>query len=83
MSVTGSLTHLDHVSRQAEKHGVKIDTLLLKGSMHRTVVSHAEAIGADLIVLGKWRYSRTERDIIAAERQRILIEAACPVLVVG
>ena len=78
-----SLTHLEHAARQAAKQGVKFETLLLKGSMHRTVIAQADSIGADIIVLGKWRYSRTERDIIAAERQRILIEASCPVLVVG
>ena len=74
--------HLAYVSGLAREGSVKADTVLLKGSTHAAVLAEQKNVGADLIVLGAFRWTLAHRDQLARERQLLLDEAPCPVLVV-
>jgi nucleotide-binding universal stress UspA family protein len=75
-------SHLTYVSGLAKEAGVKCDMALLKGATHSAVLAEQKESGADLIVLGAFRWTLAHRDQIARERQLLLDEAPCPVLVV-
>ena len=74
--------HLAYVADLAGEHGVKAHTVLLKGAVHSAVLAEQKSSGADLIVIGAFRWTLCHRDQAARERQLILDEAPCPVLVV-
>jgi len=74
--------HLAYVSGLAKDSGVKAQTALLRGSMHSAVLAEQKSGGADLIVVGAFRWTLAHRDQVARERQLLLDEAPCPVLVV-
>jgi len=74
--------HLTYVADLATENGVKARTVLLKGAVHSAVLAEQKASGADLVVIGAFRWSLCHRDQAARERQLILDEAPCPVLVV-
>ncbi len=77
-----SRRHLTYVADLAREHGVKTQTVLLKGAVHSAVLAEQKSSGSDLIVIGAFRWTLCHRDISARERQLILDEAPCPVLVV-
>jgi len=74
--------HLDHVGALAKKAGVPIETVLRKGICHSAVLAEQKERNADLIVIGAFRATLTKSDLIARERQHVLEEAPCNVLVV-
>jgi len=74
--------HLDYVHQLARKGGVQCAAVLGKGVCHSAVLNEQKARKADLIVLGGFRSSLTKMDLNARERQIILDEAPCPVLIV-
>jgi nucleotide-binding universal stress UspA family protein len=74
--------HLAYVSALAKEAGVKAQTALIKGSVHSAVLAEQKACGADLIVVGAFRWTLAHRDQVARERQLLLDDAPCPVLVV-
>jgi len=73
---------LAYVADLASENGVKAHTVLLKGAVHSAVLAEQKASGADLVVIGAFRWSLCHRDQAARERQLILDEAPCPVLTV-
>lgn len=77
-----SRKHLAYAADLAREHGLKARTVLLKGAVHSAVLAEQKAGGADLIVIGAFRWTLCHRDVGARERQLILDEAPCPVLVV-
>ena len=74
--------HLAYVAEEARKAGVKAQTALLKGAVHSAVLAEQKSTGADLIVIGAFRWTLAHRDHAARERQLIVDEAPCPVLIV-
>jgi nucleotide-binding universal stress UspA family protein len=73
---------LAYVESLAKDEGVKINTSLLKGAAHSAVLAEQKSSGADLIVIGAFRWTLSERDQIARERQLLLDESPCPILFV-
>jgi len=74
--------YLEYVSAIARKNGLDVETHLHKGSFHRTILDVARDENASVIVLGGWRHTITRKDVTSVERQLILDEAICPVIVV-
>jgi nucleotide-binding universal stress UspA family protein len=74
--------HLAYIAGLAREAGVKAHTVLLKGAIHSAVLAEQKNCGADLIVVGAFRWTLCHRDQLARERQLLLDEAPCPVLVV-
>ncbi len=73
---------LDFVEQLARKAKVSIQTALRSGVCHSMVLAEQKEIAADLIIIGGFHVSLTKHDLAARERQLILEEAPCPVLVV-
>ena len=74
--------HLKYVSSLAEEAGVSCRTELLSGATHSAVLAQQEEERADLLVMGGFRASTAQRDVKAREKQLILDEIPCPVLLV-
>lgn len=74
--------YLDYVAQLAAKEQVAMETVLGRGEWHLTVLAEQKTRQADLIVLGGFRMTLTRLNLLARERQLIIDEAPCPVLVV-
>mgnify|MGYP006279873247 CR=1 FL=1 len=74
--------YLDFVRTIAGKEGLEIETLIDNGTFHQVVLQTARQLASDVIVLGGWRRSITRKDTASVERQTILDQADCPVIVV-
>jgi len=73
---------LDYISSLARKAKVKCECSLLTGSLHGAVLAEQKRSNAKLLVMGAFRASTASRDIVAREKQLILDEIPCPVLLV-
>jgi nucleotide-binding universal stress UspA family protein len=69
-------------ANQAKRQGVSLETALLKGNIHATILAEARRRKADLIVLAGFTSTMTRRDVLAKEKQYVIDEAPCPVLLV-
>ncbi len=74
--------HLERVVNLAETASVKISTHMSKGIFHKSILHLAREHQADAIVVGGWQRTVTRKDYPSVERQAILDEAECPVIVV-
>jgi nucleotide-binding universal stress UspA family protein len=70
------------VEEQARKAKVDVEAVHKKGSVHSVVLAQQAGTGADVIVLSGFRPSIIKRDLLAREKQLILDEATCAVIVV-
>ena len=66
----------------AEKEGIKIEALTLKGEPYEVIVSTATRKNAGLIVVGSYGRTGIERLLMGSVTERVIGHAACPVLVV-
>jgi len=74
--------YLNHTQKLADKAGVALEKTVLKGAIHKVALQEARAQKVDAIVMASWRRSMLKRDLIPHERQIILDEAECTVIVV-
>lgn len=74
--------YLDYVTTIAGNAGLTVETELRRGSFHQTILQSARTADVDAIVVGGWRRSITQKDAASVERQLILDQADCPVIVV-
>ena len=73
---------LNYMSQIAAKAGVTHRTSLLRGACHSVILREQKARGADLLIMGAFRASTARRDLIAHEKQLIIDDIPCPVLLV-
>lgn len=62
--------------------GVKISTVVRKGSPHEVICEEAKTLGADLTVLTTHGYTGLKHVWLGSTAERIVRNASCPVLVV-
>ena len=74
--------YLEYVTTIGKNHGVAVKTILEQGAMHQTILHMARDLNVDAIMVGGWRRSITQKDAASVERQLILDQAYCPVIVV-
>ncbi|HEY7410439.1 MAG TPA: universal stress protein [Vicinamibacteria bacterium] len=67
----------------ADEAGVDTEILLLEGHVTRTILSHAEGMDADLIVMGSHGREGFEHLMLGSVAEKVLRKAECPVLSVG
>ncbi len=77
-----SRKHLDYVSQLAAKAKVQHRAALLTGACHTTVLQEQASAGADLLVMATYRATTVKTDLMAREKQLIIDEIPCPVLLV-
>ena len=74
--------YLEYVATIGRNHGVEVETAMRRGRFHQTILQEARTLQADAIVLGGWHRTVTRKDSTSVERQLILDQADCPVIVV-
>jgi nucleotide-binding universal stress UspA family protein len=70
------------VKEVAEKEGIKVEALTLKGEPYEVIVDTAEKKKAGFIVVGSHGRSGIERLLMGSVTERVIGHAGCPVLVV-
>ncbi|MCK4283708.1 MAG: universal stress protein [Candidatus Brocadiae bacterium] len=73
---------MNYLAQLADKAGVKNRTALLRGACHSAILREQVERKADLLVMGAFRASTARRDLMAHEKQLIIDEIPCPVLLV-
>jgi hypothetical protein len=73
---------VDMVRNTAEKEGIKIEALTLKGEPYEVIVKTAEQKNAGLIVVGSYGRTGIERLLMGSVTERVIGHAGCAVLVV-
>jgi nucleotide-binding universal stress UspA family protein len=79
---SSSERYLRMVKKAADEAGVEMETVLLKGGAHQTILAQQRKLEAGLVVLPGFSHSMTRRDLMTKAKQLILDEAPCPVLLV-
>lgn len=70
------------VKELAEKEGVKVEALTLKGEPHEVIVDTVEKKKAGFMVVGSHGRSGIERLLMGSVTERLIGHAGCPILVV-
>lgn len=80
----GSSSELDAVLADAEQAGLQVErrTIEHKKDPAEDIIAVSEKEGVDLIVIGLRRRTPVGKLILGSNAQRILLDAACPVLAV-
>ena len=73
---------INYIARLADRQKVKNRTVLLRGACHAAVLREQQGLSADLLVMGAFSASTAKRDLMAREKQLVIDEIACPVLLV-
>ena len=78
----GGRKYLRVAEQLAAEHDVSLGSHLLKGTWTPAILAEAKRVKADLIVLGGFKYSLAKRDLVCKQKQAIIDDAPCPVMVV-
>lgn len=70
------------VKEVAEKEGIKVETLTLKGEPHMVIVDTVEKKKAGFLVVGSHGRTGIERLLMGSVTERVIGHASCPILVV-
>jgi len=73
--------HLETVARRAREAGVAVETAVVRGAPYRAILDRAEAVDADLVVMGSHGRHGLERYLLGSTTERVLRLAPIPVLV--
>jgi len=75
-------TAVEAVAERAGEAGVEIETAVERGVPHEAILEFAESAGADVIVMATHGRSGVERFLMGSVTERVVRQAAVPVLVV-
>lgn len=67
----------------AEQGGIPIETKLLKGKFFERIVETAEALGASLLIMGRFGRHKVESSDLGSTAENVLRLAPCSVLIVS
>lgn len=73
---------LERLKKAAESKGVQCEGLLLNGTIHETVITVTNEIGAELLIMGELKEIVSRTETFYDEGERIFRESPCPVIVV-
>jgi len=73
---------IQYIAQLADRARVRNRSVLIRGACHTTILREQKESGADLLVMGAFRASTARRDLMAREKQLIIDEIPCPVLLV-
>ena len=76
------LKQMNYIAQLADRAGVKYRTALLRGACHSVILREQKQRSANLLVMGAFRASTARRDLMASEKQLIIDQVPCPVLLV-
>jgi nucleotide-binding universal stress UspA family protein len=73
---------LQKVKGEADREGIPLDTLLLRGSPGKAIIQAAQGRGTDLLILGSHGRTGLTRLIMGSVTEQVIGQARCPVLIV-
>ena len=73
--------HVAAVAERARESGVDVETAVLRGTPYRAILDRAEAVDADLVVMGSHGRHGLERYLLGSTTERVLRLSSTPVLV--
>ncbi|MFD1599107.1 universal stress protein [Halobellus rarus] len=73
--------HVAAVADRARESGVDVETAVLRGAPYRAILDRAEAVDADLVVMGSHGRRGLERYLLGSTTERVLRLSPAPVLV--
>ena len=74
--------HMDYVASQAKSRKVAFEPVLTKGSLSSAVLDEQQKRGSDVVIMGGFTYTMLKRDINLRQKQLIMDQCPCPVLLV-
>lgn len=80
--IEGAQIGLDRQVSQYEGRGVEMRSIIKQGDAWRSVISAAEEVGADLIVMGTHGRRGLPRALLGSVAEKVVRTAHCPVLTV-
>ena len=75
-------SYVNYIVGQAEKEGVTVESIIVKGQPFEQILNIAKNQSVDLIVMGTTGRRGTDRILIGSVTQRVIEYAPCPVLVI-
>jgi nucleotide-binding universal stress UspA family protein len=73
---------LQKVQAEADREGVPLDTLVLRGTPGKAIIQAAQARGSDLLILGSHGRTGLTRLIMGSVTEQVIGQTQCPVLIV-
>jgi len=73
---------LQKVQDEADREGIPLDTLVLRGTPSEAIIQAAQARGTDLLILGSHGRRGLTRLITGSVTEQVIGQARCPVLIV-
>ena len=73
---------MDYISSQARIRKVKFDPVIAKGALSSAILDEQHKRGSDLVVMGGFTYTMLKRDINLRQKQLIIDQCPCPILLV-
>jgi nucleotide-binding universal stress UspA family protein len=73
---------LIRVEEAASQVGIDVETILCKGRFHQSILQLVAERKIDTIIISGWKDSSVQKDLSSVERQLVLDQADCPVIVV-
>jgi nucleotide-binding universal stress UspA family protein len=73
---------LDKCKQQAEKSGVKIETVIAEGDAASNITGYAHKEGFDVIIIGSRGLGRFKEMVLGSVSNKVLHQAKCSVLIV-
>lgn len=73
---------LDSIVREFNFSGIEVEKEVMLGEPYMKILEQAREGNFDLIVMGNRGFSRIKRFFLGSVTQRVIAEAACPVLVI-
>lgn len=73
---------LDKCKQQAEKSGVKIETVIAEGDAASNITGYAHKEGFDIIVIGSRGLGRFKEMVLGSVSNKVLHHAKCSLLIV-
>jgi nucleotide-binding universal stress UspA family protein len=70
------------VHSEADREGVPLDTLLLRGTPSEAILQTAQSRGTDLLVLGSHGRTGLKLLLMGSVTEQVIGQARCPVLIV-
>lgn len=72
---------LDEINERADDLGIEFVSMCCHGRPHQEIISYADGIDADMIVIGFQGLSHTEHETIGSVTERVVRSAGRPILI--